>query len=119
VVVNSVVANSVDSEETTSAEVNSVVATSVETTSVVGSPAGPFVKEDSIVTSAGLIRYLVTTAGIMPIAAAPTVTNTRLTAPTATTIAIDERGPMGEADVGLTHQADGYAPGSRRGAALL
>ena len=37
-------------------------------------------------------------------AAAPTVTHTRLTAPTATTIAIDARGPMGEADVGLTQR---------------
>ena len=32
--------------------------------------------------------------------------HTRLTAPTATTIAIDARGPMGEAGGGLTHQAD-------------
>ena len=86
----------------TSAEANSVEATSVRATSRVGSPAGPFVKEDSIATSACLVGYLVT-------AAAPTVTHTRLTAPTATatTIAIDTRGPMGEADVGLTHQADG------------
>ena len=73
----------------------------VRATSRVGSPAGPFVKEDSIATSACLVGNLVT-------AAAPSVTHTRLTAPTATatTIAIDTRGPMGEADVGLTHQAD-------------
>jgi hypothetical protein len=74
---------------------NSAGATSREATS----PAGPFAKEDSIATSACLVGYLVT-------AAAPTVTHTRLTAPTATTIAIDARGPMGEAGGGLTHQAD-------------
>src|ERR1700733_1741909 len=62
-------------------------------------PGGPFAKEDSIATPACLVGYLVT-------AAAPTVTHTRLTAPTATTIAIDARGPMGEAGGGLTHQAD-------------
>jgi hypothetical protein len=38
------------------------------------------------------VGYLVT--------ASPTITHT----PTATTIAIDARGPMGEADVGLTQQ---------------
>ena len=56
------------------------------------SPAGAFLKEDSIATLACLVGYLVT--------ASPTVTHT----PTATTIAIDARGPMGEADVGLTQQ---------------
>jgi hypothetical protein len=56
------------------------------------SPAGPFLKEDSIATSACLVSYLVT--------ASPTVTHT----PTATTIAIDARGPMGETNVGLTQQ---------------
>jgi hypothetical protein len=66
----------------------------VATLRVAASPEGPFLKEDSIATSACLVGYLVT--------ASPTVTHT----PTATTIAIDARGPMGEADVGLTHQAD-------------
>jgi hypothetical protein len=54
--------------------------------------AGPFLKEDSIATSACLVGYLVI--------ASRTITHT----PTATTIAIDARGPMGEADVGLTQQ---------------
>jgi len=72
---------------------------------VVGSPAAPFVKEDFIVTSAGLAA-----ARIMPIAAAPTVIHTRLTAPTATPLAIDQRGPMGEADVGLTAYPNASLP---------
>ena len=64
-------------------------------TSMVGSPAAPFAKVDFIATSAGLAP-LVATARIMTIAAAPTVTHTCLTVPTATTIAIDEGGPMGD-----------------------
>jgi hypothetical protein len=63
----------------------------VATLRVAASPAGPFLKEDSIATLACLVGYSVT--------ASPTVTHT----PTATTIAIDARGSMGEADVGLTH----------------
>src|SRR3984885_9072624 len=84
----------------TSVAANSAGATSREATSrEATSPAGPFAEEESTAPPACLVGYLVT-------AAAPTVTHTRLTAPTATTIAIDARGPMGEAGGGLTHQAN-------------
>jgi hypothetical protein len=53
---------------------------------------GAFPERGFLATSACLVSYLVT--------ASPTVTHT----PTATTIAIDARGPMGETNVGLNQQ---------------